>query len=228
MAGRASEGEEQIWEASLLRRVPFPGRHDLWVLIDRGGQRREARAARGRGPAARAPLLVPLELRVRRSRARHPELVSLESGFPELQTDPARFAMQQWVAELVDLALPDDDPHPLLLPLLDAIGARAHRPDAVEWGLAARTLGEHFGVWTPPERCPGCGAPPDGRPALRAGCADCWPCGERRFVEVELGGWRLPLVRLLDSFDAVWQESFLRAPRASGLLRELGRRGLLS
>lgn len=214
--------------AMLLRRRPFPRGNDLWILLDREGLRREILAPAGRGLLHALPQLVGLELRLKSGRGRLPRVDAVEQAPARRAVDPVRFAQQVWLAELAEIGLQPEDPHPELWPLLAAAGEATARPAPLEWGAAAEALGRIWGIWAPPPRCPGCGASPDGRPAADLGCAACHPLGSRSPVLTCVGGWRMPLARLLDQIDGVWQEALHRRPEAGGLVRDLGRRGLLS
>ena len=212
----------------LLRRRPFPRGNDLWVLLDRDGLRHEILAPTGRGLLQGLPQLVEVELRLTRGRGRLPRIDGVERAPAPQPTDPVRFAHQAWLAELTDIGLHLDDPHPELWPVLAAAGGAVGRPVPDEWGASVVALGQIWGIWAPPQACPSCGAAPDGRSAADLACADCRPLGDRRPVLTRVGAWQMPLARLLDLVEAIWHEALHRRPEAGGLVRDLGRRGLLS
>lgn len=133
-------------EAMLLRRRPFPRGHDLWVLLDRDGNRRELLAPAGRGALHGLPVLTPLEIRLRPGRGRLPVLDHIEHApAAGAAVDPARWAFQQWVCELVEAGLQPEDPHPELWSPLAERGAARHRPEPDEWGAAAVFLAQAWG-----------------------------------------------------------------------------------
>ncbi len=212
----------------LLRRRAFPRGNDLWVLLDREGLRRELLAPTGRGLLQGLPQLVEVELRLTRGRGRLPRIDGVEHAPAPQPTDPVRYAHQTWLAELAEIGLHPDDPHPELWSVLAAAGAAALRPEPNEWGASVVALGQIWGIWAPPDVCPTCGAAPDGRPAADLACAACRPLGDRQPVLTRVGAWQMPLARLLDLVEGIWQEALHRRPEAGGLVRDLGRRGLLS
>lgn len=225
---RSGSGRVELWRVVALKRVPFPQGAHLWVCIDEGGWRREAVQRRRQRWGPVVPVGEEVELRVRRGRGKYAAIEGVESGGRWVVEDPVRYTFAQWVAELVELGLHPEDPHPELYRLLaKQIATEAPTVPPAYWGQMATEIMRIYGIWAPADRCPGCGAAPPGEPAATFGCPGCYPLPRQDVVLTVSGAWVVPLARWLDLVDEVYEQALHRRPNTSAFVRELGTRGLL-
>lgn len=213
-----------VWVLPLRRRV-FPGGKKLLVAVDAEGLRQEYVIAAREPWALRLVPLKPTELIVTVGPAKLQRILHVDTAATD-ESDPVVLAFVDWLAELIELGLEFGDPHPELVAWWCACDRTAMRP--LPWGEAAVEVLRRYGVWTPPQRCPDCGALPDGRPSGDCACADCRPLTRGDAILTDVGGWRLPLARWLDRVEHIYDTAFQRRPKAGIFVRELGVRGILS
>lgn len=209
-------------EAVFIRKIVFPRSAALWVLLDRDGLRREV-LERGEKQVRRVGHLERLMVNTEQTKAKYPILLSAES-LQTSPTAPAWLAFDTWLAEMIDIGLAAEDPHPELFEYLNVLPRSQAAPTPQQWGQAALKIAAIFGIWTPPRFC-AC-KNPAGPHGSKYFCGECITTIPDKFMTV-CGDLHVPLALLLDDLDSAFTAAFDKPVGSANFVRELGKRGLL-
>lgn len=209
-----------------IRKITFPRGAQLWVLLNQQGLRFEC-LERGDSLGRRVAPLDRLLLQTQNGRSKYPALQNIEILSPA-STSPAWLAFDAWLAEMIEVGLTHDDPHPELFELLSRIERQGLAPIVATWGQIAMQIGRILGVWAPPSlcQCTGTGKTRDAR-SFYYYCQTCVDQAPNKMLTL-CGDMQVPLALLLDELECTFRNAFDRSLTSVNFIRQLGQRGLLA